>query len=989
MKRSMLLTLLIALFVWGIIPGFAQTTEYGFTTTMGTYTPISGGLLLGTETSDDQRFVDPDAPAGSTVTTGPGIPIGFDFMFNGASFDRLAVNNNGWISLGQSALTPSVNIASSSAYTPISSTTAIDPPILYNRIAAMARDLQAQAGATLRVETIGAAPNRVCVVQFENYKKYGTSGTGDLLNFQIRLNETANSVAIVYGSITANATNGNMQVGLRGPDATDFNARQGDGAWNATTAASANNQYVILNDVNYPASGLTFTFTYPVANAAPNPANIVSPADGATLVSPFATLNWFSGGGLPDGFRLNFGTNNPPTNIVQNLDLLTANSYTPDPQLNVSTTYYWQVVPYNAFGNAVNCPVWSFTTHGDATVNSLPYTQHWDAVTAPELPFDWTAIVQATSTSAYVRTNTTSPHSAPNNVQMVNSTDANATLLLISPEIGAAIPMNSIRVKAWVRPVGSTYTLEVGVMTNPTEPATFELVQTLSFTNTTYTEHAIPLSSYAGTGRFIAFRHGLGGTSRTIYIDDITFEEIAPNDLAALSLTGNTTPSVGAPSIYTLNVFNNGTAAQNTYTVKLMNATGAELASVAGPAITAGETIGVQIPWTPTAQGAMSIYGKVILAGDVNAPNDESPQLDISVQPEGVFSVTIGEGNLAEGVPYEFYYRNSLFQTLYYSTEMGMFGNITAINFYNNFVTDLVATPIKLWLGTTTDEDLSAGWVDPTTLTLVYDGTMNFPSGTNTITIPLQTPYNYAGGNLVLYANRPYDANYYSSSDNFEAQTVGTNRARKLTSDSTTYDPMAPSAAGTLSGTFPKTTFMMTPLSPNPIFVVNPPEKDFGLVILGESPSQNFNIANAGGGTLTVSSISISGSPFFTLSTMPTLPQSLVTGQTAPFVVTYAPTAAGEHSAIVTIVDDLARQTHTVQLNGEGFDATITTLPATENWDGVTVPNFPLGWSTIYSSTSTSAYLRTSTSSPYSAPNCVQMANSTDLNAQLYLISPP
>ncbi|MBP7117983.1 MAG: hypothetical protein KBB33_06595, partial [Candidatus Cloacimonetes bacterium] len=127
MKRSMLLTLLIALFVWGIIPGFAQTTEYGFTTTMGTYTPISGGLLLGTETSDDQRFVDPDAPAGSTVTTGPGIPIGFDFMFNGASFDRLAVNNNGWISLGQSALTPSVNIASSSAYTPIASTTAIDP----------------------------------------------------------------------------------------------------------------------------------------------------------------------------------------------------------------------------------------------------------------------------------------------------------------------------------------------------------------------------------------------------------------------------------------------------------------------------------------------------------------------------------------------------------------------------------------------------------------------------------------------------------------------------------------------------------------------------------------------------------------------------------------------------------------------------------------------------------------------------------------------
>ena len=189
-------------------------------------------------------------------------------------------------------------------------------------------------------------------------------------------------------------------------------------------------------------------------------------------------------------------------------------------------------------------------------------------------------------------------------------------------------------------------------------------------------------------------------------------------------------------------------------TVKLMNATGAELASVAGPHA-AGHRCR---SWTPTAQGAISIYGKVILTGDVNTPNDESPLLNISVQPEGVFSVTIGEGNLAEGVPYEFYYRNSLFQTLYYSTEMGMFGNITAISFYNNFVTDLVATPIKLWLGTTTNEDLSAGWVISDQL--VCDGTMNFPSGAITITILCWRLHLWRV--LVLYANRPC-ANYYSS----------------------------------------------------------------------------------------------------------------------------------------------------------------------------------------------------------------------------------
>ncbi|MCD8480097.1 MAG: hypothetical protein LRZ88_07640 [Candidatus Cloacimonetes bacterium] len=263
MKRSMLLTLLVTLIALLAVPGFAQTMEYGFNATMDTYTPITGGLQLGTETTDDQRFVDPADLVGGTTLTGPGLPIGFDFMFNGATFDRLAVNANGWISLGQSALTPSVSMATTSAYTPIASTTVITPEVLTNRIAGMARDLQSQAGGGIRLETIGAAPNRVCVIQWENYKKFGTTGTGDQMNFQIRLHEGSNNVSIVYGDIVSNATNGNMQVGLRGPLVTDFNARAGDGAWNNTTAATANNQYVVLNDVNFPANGLTFTSHIP------------------------------------------------------------------------------------------------------------------------------------------------------------------------------------------------------------------------------------------------------------------------------------------------------------------------------------------------------------------------------------------------------------------------------------------------------------------------------------------------------------------------------------------------------------------------------------------------------------------------------------------------------------------------------------------------------------------------------------------------------
>ena len=539
----------------------------------------------------------------------------------------------------------------------------------------------------------------------------------------------------------------------------------------------------------------------------PDPAQAVYPTDGATLVSPAVVLNWVPVNGFPNGYRLSLGTNNPPTNIVNNVDIQNVTSYDPDPDLQIGTTYYWKIVPYNQFGDAANCPVWSFTTHGDSNVTTLPYLQHWDAVTAPALPFDWSAIIQSTSTSAVVASyaSTTYAHSQPNCLRLYNPSDADAILIAVGPNIAAPLTVNSIRVRFWARASGAGYPLSIGVINDPQDPTSYTEVASIALT-TTITEYAVNLTGYAGTGTKIAFKHGLGATGRSLYVDDVTYEQIAQNDLACLAVTGNATPSVGNATTYSLAVKNWGTLPQDNYTVKLYNADNVELASAAGVSADPDATVMVPVTWTPTEQGPMALYGKVILPGDANPANDQSPNYNISVQPAGAVLVTVGEGNLAEGVPLEFYYRNSLHQALYFQNELNVYGNVTALTFYNNFVTDLQNMPCKFWLKQTDLTDLSGGWVLDG-LTLVYDGTINFPTGQNTITIPLQTPFTYTAGNLLLYANRPWDTVYYSSSDNFQAQTLGTNRARKLTSDSTTYDPMAPSAAGTLSGTFAKTSF--------------------------------------------------------------------------------------------------------------------------------------------------------------------------------------
>jgi|GEM_PF-1142410 len=251
---------------------FAQVSQYSFSQAVGTYTAISGGTLLGTESSDDQRFVDPAVPLGGTTSTGVGFPIGFTFNYNGIAFDRLAVNTNGWICLGQSALTPSVDMNTTSAYTPLSSTAINTPTSLRNRVAGMAADLQAQVGATLRLETIGSAPNRVCVIQWTNYKRFSTAGTGQNLTYQIRLNEAGGSassqtVAVVFGTMVYNATSSTAQVGLGGTVATDFNNRQtvAPHDWNATIAGTANtSSCTFVTTATAPVSGLTFTWLPPL-----------------------------------------------------------------------------------------------------------------------------------------------------------------------------------------------------------------------------------------------------------------------------------------------------------------------------------------------------------------------------------------------------------------------------------------------------------------------------------------------------------------------------------------------------------------------------------------------------------------------------------------------------------------------------------------------------------------------------------------------------
>lgn len=131
-------------------------------------------------------------------------------------------------------------------------------------------------------------------------------------------------------------------------------------------------QYYIAFSVYYVSGGATaYVFfdhiTGPeIVPLPPAQANTPNPADQAEWVEAQPVLTWQPGnsGGVPVGYRVYLGTDGggtaTPTNVVNGQEVIAATFSLAQPLLN-NTQYYWKIVPFNAVGDALDCPVWSFS----------------------------------------------------------------------------------------------------------------------------------------------------------------------------------------------------------------------------------------------------------------------------------------------------------------------------------------------------------------------------------------------------------------------------------------------------------------------------------------------------------------------------------------------------------------------------------------------------------------------------------------------------
>jgi hypothetical protein len=492
-------------------------------------------------------------------------------------------------------------------------------------------------------------------------------------------------------------------------------------------------------------------------------------------------------------------------------------------------------------------------------------------------------------------------------------------------------------------------------------------------------------SFQAGTDRS---KTDITALSKQVNTKDIVNETRLLNDIQAVLVSGNTTITLQTQTQFTVIVRNRGSNPQSNYLVKLYSNDNVELALASGPALTPGQFGTVVFNWVPPLAGNFNIYGKVEFAEDQNNQNDQTTNLNITIPVPPEDEVHIGNGNASQRQPFGINYGFERDATLYTREQIG-FGNISlaSLAWYCS-TTSPNPVSYRIYLKTTSESTLTPmPWTTMVSdAQLVKEGTI-ICNQTGLVNFPLNSFWNYFNGNLVVMIETNYGGTGAAQYPRFNSS-LGSPASHEYWYQNNNV----PSGNGNINASVPD--IVMTfwhEAFPRP-FNMEPQNCVFNLQNINASVDRTFTLMNIGGGTIpiTVNSITLAGSPVFSIIDLPALPTDLASSQTIHFAVRYNPTEVGTQQAIITITETTGetQSQHIATITGSCIDPTIDTLPYVENFDNLTLPNLPINWTQRSISPGSVTVFTTANTSPNSSPYCICLNNSSTTDGP-YLISPP
>ncbi|MBI4548206.1 MAG: T9SS type A sorting domain-containing protein [Ignavibacteriae bacterium] len=214
-----------------------NASNYIYSSTTASYTPISGSTLIFGSNIDEQ--------------ISQPIDIGFSFKYSSAVFTQIQVSSNGFIRLGTGSTDPAyLNDLASTTTKPV--------------LASLWDDLRTGiSNGKIHYVLSGSSPTRILTIEFKAMQ-WDFNGVENG-NFQIRLYETSNRIEFIYGDFgVINNTSGGASIGindLTGGSNHFLSITPGTPATASSTIA--NNS---INSGSALSSGTTYRFAPPFEN---------------------------------------------------------------------------------------------------------------------------------------------------------------------------------------------------------------------------------------------------------------------------------------------------------------------------------------------------------------------------------------------------------------------------------------------------------------------------------------------------------------------------------------------------------------------------------------------------------------------------------------------------------------------------------------------------------------------------------------------------
>ncbi|MCK5787406.1 MAG: choice-of-anchor J domain-containing protein, partial [Chlamydiia bacterium] len=244
-----------------------------------------------------------------------------------------------------------------------------------------------------------------------------------------------------------------------------------------------------------------------------------------------------NGTAAQSGYDVSFSIDGGATYITENIATTINPEDTLDYTFTATATLVSGITEVMAVvsntGDAVNGNDSAFVTRSNF---SMPYTTSFEDAVSYQMPDGW-SLLNTTgnpSTYAYAYDYAYYSHTGTFHIKMYNYNTTTNAIMAVMPKDNTAGGVASKVLKFWARG-GTNQNLIIGVLTDAADTATFVGVDTV-FTPSFYSEYSIDLSTYTGSGTYVAFKHGMDANYDSYYIDDIHYFEPLQNDLMASSI---------------------------------------------------------------------------------------------------------------------------------------------------------------------------------------------------------------------------------------------------------------------------------------------------------------------------------------------------------------------------------------------------------------------------------------------------------------------